>query len=127
MKRRPESTAHQYTRPVRTRATRTITRADGTAVGYYSVEDDSGAAPSSIVAAAHPLTGARGEGYRRPAAGKWQGETFRLFREVGEFRYSGERVARAASLVKLMIARRPADAEGDPEEDGAVFQTALSF
>lgn len=121
MKRRPESTAHRYAVPVRTRATRTITRPDGTAVGYYSVTGgyadlgDPVPAPHSIVAAAHTMTGARGEGYRRPAAGKWQSEAFALFREVGELRYSGERVARAASLARLMIAKRPTDTDGEPE------------
>lgn len=117
MKRRPESTAHKYVTPVRTRATRTITRPDGTSVGYFNftTTDDTGSAPHSLVAAAHTMTGARGEGYRRPSPGKWQQESFALFREVGEFRFSGERVARAASMVRLMIARRPTDSEADPE------------
>jgi hypothetical protein len=84
----------------------------GAVVGHYHVGETSSGEPVAITAAAEVIMGpsvARSK--KRPPVGAWQTEAWNLRREIGEFRFAGDRPARALSLANLFIARV------DPESD----------
>lgn len=125
-KRRPDSTARRIAaqldtrEPVRTnRVTRRRIRqtGGGTKIAQYLTPSTSkNLPPQSVTAAAEVIYGPTvTRAKKRPPAASWQMESWQLRKEIPEFRFAGDRVARGASRYKLYAAKRGALGE-DPEK-----------
>lgn len=115
-RRRPESTVPQFIAELREQGSTALARADartrrarrespGAIIGHYDLPNPNGA-PVSVVAAAQPMFGRSvTRTPKRPATQGWQKESWQLRNEIGEFRFSGDRVARAVSQMRLYPAK----------------------
>jgi hypothetical protein len=99
---------------------------EGAVVTALTIPSGSGDRPDvSVTAAAQVVYGGTlARPVKRPAAQTWQKEAWELRREIGEFRFSGDRVARAVSLCRLFVAEVPEQDEQDvePLADGPVYE-----
>ncbi|BDD81474.1 hypothetical protein TPB0596_12370 [Tsukamurella pulmonis] len=111
MSKRPESTARQIERSLQIRPAGHITRGRRGAysIGHYLAQTKKGS--RTITAAAQPLSGPGSPAIRRGARQPWQDESWSLRAQVGEFRFIGDRAARATSMAPMFIARRGAPGE----------------
>lgn len=96
----------------------------GSMVGQYRVP---GPNPqlASVTASAQVLFGGTvADRPKRAPNGPWQTEAFQLRREIGEFRFAGDRPARALSMVRFFIAVLPDahDKEPEPVTDGPLLE-----
>ncbi|NMO00812.1 hypothetical protein HH308_06245 [Gordonia sp. TBRC 11910] len=110
---RPESTAAQHAPPVD--GTLALARIRGEhGVVTLGVTPDN--APRALTAAAAILAGGANPASKlRVGSRPWQTEVWELRRETGEMRFSGDRVAKALSRVKLYIAEVSTDPDADPK------------
>lgn len=108
---RPDSTAREIARTLHIAPAGQITRGRGRAfaVGRYVAQTRRGS--RTITAAAAPLSGPGAPAARKGARQPWQDESWVLRAQVGEFRFIGDRAARATSLAPMFIARRGAPGE----------------
>lgn len=94
----------------------------GAMVAHYRIPNGPGG-PEAVTAAAQVIYGGSVSRTvkRAPSAG-WQADAWTLRKEVGEFRFSGDRVARAVSQCRLFVAKLPAalDAQPEPVTDGVM-------
>lgn len=100
----------------------------GTTVGHYLLPGTQpGRGPVvAVTAAAEVIFGGAtvGQKVKRAGVQSWQDESWELRREIGEFRFSGDRVARAVSQCRLFIAKLPdaMDAQPEPVTEGPVYE-----
>lgn len=103
----------------------------GTVVGTYEIESTSPRLPNQTLTAAAELVFGKsvaGTPAKRPPAQPWQDEAWELRKEIGEFRFAGDRTARALSLCRLFVAKKvdgqtmpePLDADANPAIAAAV-------
>lgn len=94
----------------------------GAQVAHYSIPGKG--EPVALVAAAEVLHGGQGKYRRRAPQQRWQEAAWDLRDEVGEFRFAGDRVARATSQCWLYVAEVPEsdDDTPTPVEDGPVYE-----
>lgn len=106
MSKRPDSTARQIARTLQILPSgfERRPRGQGFSVARYVAQTDRMSRP--IVAAAQALSGPNAPATRKGARQPWQDEAWALRAHVGEFRFIGDRAARAASRATLFIARR---------------------
>ena len=124
-KRRPDSTARKIAAqlaaqaPPQPRVARRRLRntGPGTAIGHYTTPSTAKSLPpQTVTAAAEVIFGPTVTRLKkRPPAASWQMESWQLRKEIPEFRFAGDRVARGASRYKLYAAKRGALGE-EPEK-----------
>lgn len=128
--RRRDSSARRYAERLAANGTASVTRIrapHGAAVGYYQLPNaPEGHGPVAVTAAAEVIFGGAtvGQKIKRAPTQSWQSESWELRKQIGEFRFSGDRVARAVSLCRLFIAKLPdaLDAQPEPVTEGAVYE-----
>lgn len=97
----------------------------GVTIGHYMMPTESKHhGPVAMTAAAQVIFGGATVGQkikRAPSAG-WQADSWALRKEIGEFRFSGDRPARAVSLCRLFVAKIPdaMDAQPEPVTEGPI-------
>lgn len=93
--------------------------------------DGFGSRGQSITAAAQVLSGKTiDRTIKAPPQEEWQDEAWALRDEIGEFRFIGDRQARACSQVRLFIAEAPEDPTADPvptEDETGLDLQAIMF
>ena len=99
----------------------------GTMVGHYNLPGAKAGETTSVTAAASVIYGGTatvGQRAKRAPAEPWQSEALKLRREIGEFRFAGDRNARAASQARIFVAEigDGHDAKPEPVTDGPVFE-----
>lgn len=136
--RRPDSNAHAIAQKLEggapphpgrsNRAERRLRRTSirrGPVVGNYVTPSTSRRLPpQSVTAAAEVVYGkSLARQKKRPPVAGWQAESWELRKQVPEFRFAGDRVARGASQYKLFAAKRPEVSNDEPErvDEGLAF------
>lgn len=127
---RSDSTAHQivarHRLPARIRVPVGASTRNLVASGYRA--DDS--LPSTTITAAAQILSHRkiDRTIKRPQVEQWQTDAWTLYDEIGEFRFIGDRQARAVSQVRLFVGKSEgADATPTPTDDplGVELQEVL--
>lgn len=125
-RRRPESTAHEIAAEHRPRMAAVRRRIPdpglGTIVGTYLMPEHNGHR-ETITAAAEVMMSKTVVKQRKGIQQSWQNESWQLRDEIGEFRFSGDRIARSVSRMRLYIGQATKDG-ADPVEmtDGPVYE-----
>jgi hypothetical protein len=120
MARRSDSRVHKIAAELRQQdgvATVSRLRAPrGTMVGHYAMpaagKSNQGAA---VTASAQVIFGSSVSArLKRAQPQSWQAESWELRREIGEFRFAGDRPARALSQVRIFVAELPDEHDKEP-------------
>lgn len=116
-----------------TAGTASVTRIrapQGAMVGRYLLPGTRKNEMIAVTAAAQVIFGGSvAATVKRAPQESWQKEAWDLRREIGEFRFSGDRVARAVSQLRLFVARLPDTPDGEPVPvtDGPVADIAAQL
>lgn len=122
---RPDSNAHTYLTPSRS-ALRRIRVPLGARVAQFEI---GGKSPKVITAAAQVMSGKKiDRKMKRPGTQEWQRASWDLRDEIGEFRFIGDRQARACSQVRLFIAEKSSpDSDPTPVGEGRPAELSVAL